>query len=67
MGREALENQKIGHWIFDFGEKESGVYKCSECGRIIMKYSDENLSENYPYCHCGAKMEVDYSKKGFVD
>lgn len=51
------------HWvpIYDFG---FGVdtYKCSKCGRKIYVPSllclDEmGVIKNYPYCHCGAKMD----------
>lgn len=31
------------------------VYACTECGRTISTY---NL-DRYPYCHCGARMEVE--------
>ncbi len=34
------------------------LYHCSECGRAIRTAYDEKL-ENYPYCHCGAKMDGD--------
>lgn len=32
------------------------VYQCSECKRIIDLEHDETLND-YPYCHCGAKMD----------
>ena len=54
---ESLENQKIGHWI-----RQKGVYgladtcECSVCGRTIYA-GNENDLKDYPYCHCGAKME----------
>ena len=50
MAIEALENQKIGHWI-----KIDDFYmaKCSECGRFV----DSRMIIKYPYCHCGAKMK----------
>ena len=34
-------------------------YECSECGRNILldAYKEETLKEDYPYCHCGAKMQ----------
>ena len=59
MAIEALENQKIGHWI-----RQKGVYgladtcECSVCGRTIYA-GNENDLKDYPYCHCGAKMEGD--------
>ena len=57
--------QKIGHWIFNrlvtsilFNENLI-EYKCSECGRRIRCTESELV--NYPYCHCGAKMEAEES------
>lgn len=56
---QALEQeQKMGHWI-----KENSIhgwdgnsYQCSECGRSIhLDLEVEDLND-YPYCHCGAKM-----------
>ena len=54
---QILENQKIGHWI-----RQKGIYgladtcECSVCGRTIYA-GNENDLKDYPYCHCGAKME----------
>lgn len=49
IAREALENQKTGHWI-DCAEREPW-YKCSECEEKI-------FGSYYKYCpNCGAKME----------
>lgn len=44
---------KIGHWII-IDDCEQFIAKCSECGRI----EDSRMINKYPYCHCGAKMEV---------
>ncbi len=55
--------QKMGHWILnDYqGVLPAGykMYHCSECGREIgSKYHGKlSLLNEYPYCHCGAKME----------
>lgn len=49
MGREALENQKTGHWINKKGVY--GVIYCSECDY-------ELHTNNTNFCaNCGAKME----------
>ena len=60
---------KKGKWIkihtdekYDFfGYRvKVATYKCSVCGRTIVDigtYGCTNRIENYPYCHCGAKME----------
>lgn len=31
-------------------------YSCSICGRCIQFYND---IDQYPYCHCGAKMDLE--------
>lgn len=53
--------EKTGHWIYD--EYESNwndtIYHCSCCKRtVIVPYesSKKDLYNDYPYCHCGAKM-----------
>jgi DNA-directed RNA polymerase subunit RPC12/RpoP len=54
---------KTGHWILI--DKELSRYKCSECGEIIrLNKKNEILSlekdetlNDYPYSHCGAKMQ----------
>lgn len=33
------------------------IYYCSECGRHIEDGS-HNPNEHFPYCHCGAKMDL---------
>ena len=47
---------KKGRWI----EYEKGIkitsYKCSECGRIVRDDTGYEVSEDYPFCHCGADM-----------
>ena len=47
-----------GHWIEDAGSYDlrDNFYYCSECHRIINLICGASLSE-YPYCHCGAKMD----------
>lgn len=47
------EPVKHGHWII-IDDVEKFLAKCSECGRV----EDTRLIENYPYCHCGAKMDL---------
>ena len=59
-----LPKQKTGKWAYDGGRdmydgKWYHIYKCSECGRTVSIDSQQydKLTEVYPYCHCGAKME----------
>lgn len=43
-------------------EVEVAWYKCSECGRVITDIGTVPLTrriEDYPYCHCGSKNEVE--------
>lgn len=67
MAIEALKNQKTGHWILKrtfptkLYEEYLNEYECSECYRKIR--CTESQLINYPYCHCGAKMEGEYTMK----
>ena len=64
MGREALENQKTGHWI-RFKEFENGYYHimCSECGQY---WSVDGHAKVFKHCfNCGAKMEGENKKRVF--
>ena len=53
--------QKSGKWILKrtfptkLYDEYLNEYKCSECYREIR--CTESQLVNYPYCHCGAKME----------
>lgn len=55
--------QRTGKWILNDNQGVQAVgyltYHCSECGReISSKYHGKtSLLNEYPYCHCGAKME----------
>lgn len=53
------EQPITGHWIKEetmYGW-DGKSYQCSACGRSIhLDTKMEDLSD-YPYCHCGAKME----------
>ena len=54
--REALIKQK-GYWIRQRGIYGlADTYECSVCGRTIYAEIEDDLKD-YPYCHCGAKME----------
>ncbi len=51
--------KKHGHWIPMDSDGIDQIYKCSACGRIVLThaYATSMISE-YPYCHCGAKMDL---------
>jgi DNA-directed RNA polymerase subunit RPC12/RpoP len=57
------QEPRKGHWILNDNQGVQAVgcltYHCSECGReISSKYHGKtSLLKEYPYCHCGAKME----------
>lgn len=46
------EPVKHGYWII-IDDVEFFTAKCSVCGRI----EDTRLINDYPYCHCGARMD----------
>lgn len=50
--------EQHGHWIRRTGafDKRDNFYCCSECNRTINIICGDKIS-NYPYCHCGAKMD----------
>ena len=53
-----------GQWLFVTKGQQTSVYVCSECNRAVTVVCDEDkikeqLAKNYPYCHCGAKMDGD--------
>lgn len=54
-----IPQPKIGRWIESTGyDDRDRWYSCSECGRNINLICGARLAD-YPYCHCGAKMEVE--------
>ena len=49
---------KIGRWIaYEVRLPDRTIlnYRCSVCGRKLIGYNTETLSEA-PFCHCGARM-----------
>lgn len=52
----SISQQKIGYWIADLQTATEDYYVCSECGRKVHLLHPDTIS-NYPYCHCGAKMQ----------
>lgn len=59
---EAADVQPVkrGRWIHDRGgyDGRDNWYHCSECNRTLNLICGKKL-ENYPYCHCGARMDGD--------
>ena len=56
---------KKGKWIEVDIRNCHATLKCSVCDRVIYpsftfgEYSYKDINDFYPYCHCGAKMEVE--------
>ena len=53
-----VQEVRNGRWI----KRSGGVlfpYKCSECG-------EASESNEYKYCHCGAKMDDDQEKEAYT-
>lgn len=50
-----------GHWIYK-GDNHYGLndwshkFECSVCGREVKLHRKKDIAE-FPYCHCGARME----------
>lgn len=58
-----VEEVRHGEWIYKGHHEMMGhVFQCSVCERWMFTNSPNHVVEEYPYCHCGAKME---SVKGF--
>ena len=53
-----VEPVRHGEWRLVRRMAACGEYECSVCGRIE-PFGCFNKPENNPYCHCGAKMELE--------
>lgn len=55
------EQEKTGHWMIDEDSTDRffATYECSCCKRAIIVPHDamKAVYKDYPYCHCGAKMQ----------
>lgn len=61
MAIEALENQKIGHWV-EIDDYPHEDFECDCCGGKV--YGTEEPYEEYKYCpNCGAKMAESEDKE----
>ena len=53
-----VQEVRHGKWIYcGHHEFHGHVFECSVCGRYLFANSKEDVYVEYPYCHCGAKME----------
>ena len=60
--KDALEKQIPKKTKFEdekdyWGNIVGGRYRCSECDRFICHAEELRPEENYPYCHCGQKID----------
>lgn len=51
-----IEKRPQGEWKLADKVNLKFIYKCSECGRRVGVYTDSELANMYPFCHCGAAM-----------
>lgn len=53
-----VEEVRHAKWIYKGHHEMMGhVFQCSVCERWRFANSTEHVIAEYPYCHCGAKME----------
>ena len=48
-----------GSWKLLRHDRFSDVYQCSQCGRKVSLTHGRDVLEQFPYCHCGAKMSAE--------
>lgn len=51
-----------GEWIKVHENPNFHYFKCSKCGRWV-NVEPKLLLEEYPYCHCGARMTTHNSEE----
>lgn len=53
-----VEEVRHGKWIYKGHHEMMGhAFQCSVCERWMFTNFPKHVVEEYPYCHCGAKME----------
>lgn len=54
-----VQEVKHGRWIYCGHHEMMGhAFQCSVCERWMFTNFPKHVIEEYPYCHCGAKMET---------
>lgn len=62
------EDRPQGKWIIQRHDMAGCFYTCSNCGRMIRvplfidDPEDNETLADYPFCHCGAKMQEGSAK-----
>ena len=55
-----VEEVRHAKWIYKGHNDMTGhVFQCSVCGRWRFANSTEYVIEEYPYCHCGARIDLE--------
>lgn len=53
-----VEEVRHGKWIYrSYHPRMGHAFECSVCKRWMFTAFLKSVVEDYPYCHCGAKME----------
>ncbi len=53
-----VEEVRHGKWIYrGHNGKMEHVFECSVCERWMFTDFPKYVAEEYPYCHCGARMD----------
>lgn len=53
-----LEEVRHAKWIYrSYHPRMGHAFECSVCKRWMFTMFLKSVVEDYPYCHCGAKME----------
>lgn len=53
-----VQEVKHGKWIYNgHNPVMSHVFQCSVCKRYMFSNSLDYVPEEYPFCHCGAKID----------
>ena len=56
----AADVQEVKHakWIYEGHHEMMGhAFQCSVCERWMFTVFPKHVAEEYPYCHCGAKLD----------
>lgn len=61
LGQPTADVVEVKHGCWQQNQYHKNIYYCSECGRHIEDGSNNPL-EHFPYCHCGAKMDLEVEK-----
>lgn len=60
-----VEPVRHGRWVPIQHYDSHDIFECSECGRgVVHVPCDYTVQDDYPYCHCGAKMDGEVTKDG---